>query len=817
MRGHSPRLVGVSFLSAPENINMSKRMKSLAGLALLSYLLTLALTAPASVFAAVSPDGWGTQDSGTISTLHDVWGTSPTDVYACGSDGAVICYDGISWAPMSSNTTSDLYSLWGDSADDIFAVGESGIILHYDGTSWSTMAKPLTGHLKGVWGSAPDNVFAVGNSGTILSYNGTGWDVMASGTASHLSDVWGSAANNVFAAGNNGLILNYDGMVWTEVAAGHPNIAGIWGSASDAFAVGNGGTILHYDGALPWSEMVDTGTSEDLYGIWGTGPSDVFTVGNAGTILHYNGTDWTAMASGTTDDLHGIWGVGPFDVFAVGQTGTILHYQESAPIITSVNPDHANQSEVLTVTISGAKFDGATGVHFGAGVTVDNFSVESSLITASISVAHDAVTGTRDILITTADATGVLTGGFSIPHATITGLNPTSGDQGDMPEVVISGTNLGGATAVTFGNGVTTTSFVVDSPTQITASAAIAPSAVTGTRDVSVITPGSTATLYGAFSIPASGITTVSPVLGTQGQTLEVVIDGANLYGATAVSFGDGIAVNHFNVDSPNQISVEINISRDAADGLRDVTVTTSGGEAVLNDAFTVVAVSQVTDVGPNSGRQGDTMDVVITGYHLEDATTASFGAGADAIGIAINIIRIDGPTQITVNISINVNASPGLRDVVVVTPLGTATLADAFTVEQAAPCILSVEPGSGRQGEILNVLIHGTNLLGIQSVNFGNGITVNRFTPVDFTTMRVSISIATDAEPGSRDASIANQSATFTLADGFTVEERADGQLSLWAFITAAIAAGLVTLTFIVILALKRRRRKPEEQNLSP
>lgn len=800
-----------------QSVAMSSRMRIAAlAAALACYLLSLVLVAPLPAIAAVSPDGWGTQSSGTGATLRDVWGTSASDMYACGLDGVILHYNGIAWSPMSSSTTVDLYGLWGASSDDVFAVGETGVVIHYDGIAWSPMSKPPTGHLNGVWGSAPNNVFAVGNGGVILKYDGAVWNTMSSGTTTHLSGIWGSAPDDVFAAGNNGLILNYDGMVWMEVASGHPNVAGIWGSApDDVYAVGNGGTIIHFDGTLPWTEVMETATSEDLYSVWGTSSSDVFAVGNAGTILHNNGIEWTAMNSGTTNDLQGVWGNGPVSVFVVGQMGTVLHYQDLAPIITSITPGYGNQGETMSVAIWGAKLDGATDIDFGAGITVDNYTAASSLITASITVAAAAVTGPRDVLVTNADGTGVLAGGFSVPHATMTELSPDTGNQGEMLDVVIAGTNLGGTTAVTFGNGITTTGFVADGPGQITASIAIAASAISGPRDVSVITPGSTPTLYGGFSVPGPAIAAVTPNSGNQGRDLSLIVSGANLHGTAAVYLGEGIAISGFVVDSPDQITVEISISSDAAPGPRIMTVTASGVSASLDDAFSVLAASGVSAVSPGSGRQGDTLDVVITGSHLEGATAVSFGAGIDALGIGVNSIRVDGPTRLTVNVSIDANASLGLRDVVVVTPLGSATLQDGFTVERAAPTISSIEPGRGRQGETLNVLIRGTNLLGAESVSFGPGVTVNSFTLISFTTMRVNVSIAADAEPGLRDASVTNQTATFTLSEGFTIEKAAGGQVSLWVFVASAIGAGLLTLLFI--LAFMRRRRGSVKQESHP
>jgi hypothetical protein len=94
--------------------------------------------------------------------------------------------------------------------------------------------------------------------------------------------------------------------------------------------VGEAGRLLHYDGTS-WSS-VESGTTADLYAVWGTAHSDVFTVGYHstsplhGTIQHYDGASWSSMESGTEYALANVWGNSASDVFVVGDYGTILHY-----------------------------------------------------------------------------------------------------------------------------------------------------------------------------------------------------------------------------------------------------------------------------------------------------------------------------------------------------------------------------------------------------------------------------------------------------------------------------------------------------------
>jgi uncharacterized repeat protein (TIGR01451 family) len=267
-------------------------------------------------------------DSGTTDSLYGVWGSSGGDVFAVGSDGTIVHYDGAAWSAMDSGTTESLRGVWGSASTDVFAVGSDGTIVHYDGTSWSAMSSSTTDELWGVWGSSGIDVFAVGGEvhshSTILRYDGTDWGAMSSNTTEWLWGVWGSSGVDVFAVGGSGTILHYDGTNWSAMNSGTSSfLSGVWGSSgSDVFAVGEWGTILHYDGTS-WSEMSSPGGGT---GVWGSSGSDVFAVGWWGTIVHYDGATWNAMSSGTSNWLGGVWGSSGGDVFAVGGGGTILHY-----------------------------------------------------------------------------------------------------------------------------------------------------------------------------------------------------------------------------------------------------------------------------------------------------------------------------------------------------------------------------------------------------------------------------------------------------------------------------------------------------------
>lgn len=293
---------------------------------------------------------WGRTGTSTYSDLSDVWGTSANDIFAVGSDGTIIHYDGNAWQTMESTRenvySSQLKGVWGSSSTNVYAVGSHGTILHYNGSAWSLVYGGNEGFTYfDVWGSSASDVFVVGALGKIVHYDGNAWSTMDSGTNYQLNGIWGSSASDVFAVGLNGKIFHYDGSTWSSMNSGTSNsLWGVWGtSATDVYAGGYNRTILHYDGST-WSPMtVEPFTS--INDVWGTSASDIFAVGY-GPILHYDGSSWSPMAE-EAGSLYGIWGSSATDVYAVGNTvafgssvkRTILYYGNWDPRAIWVIPN----------------------------------------------------------------------------------------------------------------------------------------------------------------------------------------------------------------------------------------------------------------------------------------------------------------------------------------------------------------------------------------------------------------------------------------------------------------------------------------------
>ena len=324
---------------------------------------------------------------------------------ACSSSG--ICAAAI---PIDDRVS--LASIWGSGANDVWAVGTAGTILHYDGANWEKAdleaqdaSSPFT--LRGVWLERPDDVWILdgmrlrhttgwngptttawglftyaqtspvpssirGKDGTIFmtrqrttTGNGTGFarlgpwvdggpsvtqsvspnliplNAVAVGRSTEVWGVGGTAAavGRVYRVLQVPPTIEGGAPTWrTEEfdSLSNRQLFGVWASESDVWLVGEHGTIRHATTAdAPQFEIIDSPFHFDLYGVFGFGSDDVWAVGEAGTILHWDGHTWTKIATPIDalpdrPRLNGVWGSSPADVWFAGH-GVMLHLERTAP------------------------------------------------------------------------------------------------------------------------------------------------------------------------------------------------------------------------------------------------------------------------------------------------------------------------------------------------------------------------------------------------------------------------------------------------------------------------------------------------------
>src|SRR5207253_9437369 len=191
-----------------------------------------------------------------------------------------------------------------------------------------------------------------------------------------------------------------------------------------------------------------------------------FTVNSATSITA------TSPAATATGPVH-VTVTTPGGTSAAG-TGDQFTYVQAAPAVTSISPATGSTGGGTVVTITGTNFTpGTPTVAFGANPgTVTAFTATSITVTAPAGAAgqvHVVVTTPAGSSPTgTGDLFTYATGNPGPP--TITGTSPISGPSAGGTSVVITGSNFLNATSVQFGS-VNATSYTVNSPTQITATA----------------------------------------------------------------------------------------------------------------------------------------------------------------------------------------------------------------------------------------------------------------------------------------------------------------------------------------------------------
>jgi PKD repeat protein len=116
---------------------------------------------------------------------------------------------------------------------------------------------------------------------------------------------------------------------WTTITTGtSQSLWGIWGSsASDVYVGGDSNTLLHFDGST-WSTVNIGITTVDIENIWGSSASDVYVVGANGT-FHYDGSSWTAVNTGASL-VYGLWGTSASNIYTSDAYGNIYHYNGSS-------------------------------------------------------------------------------------------------------------------------------------------------------------------------------------------------------------------------------------------------------------------------------------------------------------------------------------------------------------------------------------------------------------------------------------------------------------------------------------------------------
>jgi hypothetical protein len=199
------------------------------------------------------------------------------------------------------------------------------------------------------------------------------------------------------------------------------------------------------------------------------------------------------------------------------------------PVLTSIVPNTGPAAGTNTVTLNGSLFTGAIAVTFGSAAALSYMVSTPSTISAVVPPGTGAVN-------VTVRTPGGLSNAVTYTYAatpTLTSIAPGQGPVSGGTTVILTGTGLTGASAVTFGS-TPATSFTVNSATQITA---VTP-AGTGSVACTVTAPGGTSNSVFYTYVAAPVLTALTPTQGPTDTGASVTLTGSGLTTTTAVRFG---------------------------------------------------------------------------------------------------------------------------------------------------------------------------------------------------------------------------------------------------------------------------------------
>jgi hypothetical protein len=315
-------------------------------------------------------------------------------------------------------------------------------------------------------------------------------------------------------------------------------------------------------------------------------------------------------------------------------------------------------------------------------------------------------------------------GGTSTP--TLSAIAPSSGIQGAVVAVTLTGTNFAtGSTISLSGTGITVSNVTLVSSTSITATFTIAATAPTGAQNVTV-TSRSKISGSQAFTVNSGAptLTTVSPSSGAQGQAVSVTLTGTLFAAGSTIGLsGTGITVSNTTVVSSTSITATFTIALSAPTGAQNVTVTNASGPSGTQ-TFTVTGFAPtVTFTNPAAGATSIPINRKIAATFSKamdplTITTATFTlvgttnvAGAVSYNAANNVATFAPTGNLTASTTYTATITTGAKD-----PSGTSlaspfawTFTTGATADTTAPTVTSTNPAIGVAGVPLNQKIAAT------------------------------------------------------------------------------------------------------------
>jgi hypothetical protein len=397
---------------------------------------------------------------------------------------------------------------------------------------------------------------ASGGQGTVVTVNGTGF---VSGTNAKFGSRAATKTTVVSATQLKATVPAGSGTV--DVTVTNPGGTSAT-SASDQFTY----IVPSVSSVSPNAGPIAGGQTVTIHGTNLTGATGVaFGTAAASNLTVVSDTELTATAP-----AHAA-GVADVTVTTAKGTSAVVsadHYTyDAVPTVSAITPASGGQGTVVTIT--GTGFVAGYKVKFGSTAATKSTMVSATQLTATV----PAGSGTVDTTVTTPGGTSATSASdqFAYLLPSVSSVAANAGPIAGGNTVTIHGTNLTGATGVTFGTAAASNVTVV-SDTVLTATA---PTHAAGMVDVAVTTPKGTSAVTAVDRYtydPVPTVSNLSPYTAPAGTV--ITITGSGFVAGAKVMFGTAASTS-VKLVSPTELQATAPAS---SASYAVVTVTTPGG-----------------------------------------------------------------------------------------------------------------------------------------------------------------------------------------------------------------------------------------------
>lgn len=278
-------------------------------------------------------------------SLHDVWASSPTDVWAVGESGALLHFDGTSWSITKSPTRHTLYGIAGTSGSSILAVGEAGAVIQYDGTRWTTIDLGTTANLYDVAMPSTSEAWIAGEK-VLYRRSGSLWQAATAPYAPTTRTYLHSFDASHLWMTHAGVVQFWNGSAWAvadlDTGAGSPAATGLSGKTADAVYAcvsQEPYPLRKWNGKDFVRVMMPDAVrrlAQNQCAVEASSAGDVWLFGDAG-IGHFDGSAWSVSESSRERAVRSILSTGATG-FAVGVYGRILTRSGASWVVQNAGP-----------------------------------------------------------------------------------------------------------------------------------------------------------------------------------------------------------------------------------------------------------------------------------------------------------------------------------------------------------------------------------------------------------------------------------------------------------------------------------------------